>query len=45
MWLAHRDKTRQLFAEALALARDAVAGADIGHAAAAVEGAMYRSGA
>ena len=38
-----RDKTRQLFAEALVLAQADVADADVGAAAADVEGAMHRS--
>ena len=37
-----RDKTRQLFAEALLLAREAVPGADAGAAAAEAESAMHR---
>lgn len=37
-----RDKTRQLFAEALLLARADAPGADVGAAAAEAEAAMYR---
>lgn len=37
-----RDKTRQLFAEALLLAREAAPDADVGMAAAEAESAMHR---
>lgn len=37
-----RDKTRQLFAEALLLAREDAPGGDVGAAAAEAESAMYR---
>ena len=41
-WVVRRDKTRQLFAEALVLAQADVEDADVGAAAAEVEGAMHR---